>query len=100
MDPDSSPLIVTVTDGRGRAVPSGGLAPWLAAVAPARVHGEVAVALVTDPHIRKLNRRYRGTDATTDVLSFPAEDLRLKPAATHSRRGPADLRLKLDATHP
>ena len=32
---------VTVTDGRGRPVRDGGLARWLAAVAPARARGEV-----------------------------------------------------------
>jgi probable rRNA maturation factor len=40
-------------------------------VAPARVHGEVGIALVTDAHVRKLNTRYRRHDAATDVLSFP-----------------------------
>jgi probable rRNA maturation factor len=65
-------LTVAVSDGRGRAVRAGGLGRWLAAVAPARVRGEVAVALVTDAHVRKLNRLYRHTDSATDVLSFPA----------------------------
>jgi probable rRNA maturation factor len=63
---------VAVSDGRGRAVPDGGLGRWLAAVAPARARGEVAVALVTDRHIRKLNAQYRRTDSPTDVLSFRA----------------------------
>ena len=72
MDPDSSRLRVTVTDGRGRPVRDGGLARWLAAVSPARVRGEVAVALVSDGRIRTLNRDFRGKDAATDVLSFPA----------------------------
>jgi probable rRNA maturation factor len=71
VDPDSRRLHVTVTDGRGRRVRDGGLARWLAAVAPARVRGEVAVALVTDAHSRRLNRAYRSVDAPTDVLSFP-----------------------------
>ena len=64
---------MTVTDGRGRRIPDGGLARWLAAVLPARLRGEVAIALVTDPHIRKLNRQYRGKDYATDVLSFPPD---------------------------
>lgn len=63
---------MSVTDGRGRPVRSGGLERWLAAVAPVRARGEVAVALVTDAHIRKLNRQYRRLDAPTDVLSFPS----------------------------
>ena len=62
-----------VSDGRGRPVRDGGLARWLAAVAPARVRGEVAVALVTDARVRQLNRQYRRTDAPTDVLSFAAD---------------------------
>ena len=73
MDPDSSRLRVTVTDGRGRHTPDGGLAKWLASVAPGRVRGEVAVALAGDAQVRALNRRYRRKDAPTDVLSFPAD---------------------------
>jgi probable rRNA maturation factor len=87
VDPDSSSLVVTVTDGRGRAVADGGLARWLARLAPARVRGAVAIALVTDCRIRKLNRQYRGKDYATDVLSFPAEDFRLTPEATYGRGG-------------
>jgi probable rRNA maturation factor len=64
-------LVVGVSDGRGRRVPDGGLGRWLADVAPARARGEVAVALVTDGHVRTLNRQYRRKDAATDVLSFP-----------------------------
>jgi probable rRNA maturation factor len=62
-----------VSDGRGRSVNDGGLARWLASVAPARVRGEVGVALVTDARIRQLNARYRRKDAATDVLSFPPD---------------------------
>jgi len=63
---------VSVSDGRGRRVRDGGLGRWLAGIAPARARGEVAIALVTDARIRKLNHRYRGKDAPTDVLSFEA----------------------------
>jgi probable rRNA maturation factor len=70
VDPDSRRVSVTVTDGRGRRVAGRGLARWLAAIVPARLQGEVAIALVTDAHIRKLNRQYRGKDYATDVLSF------------------------------
>ena len=48
----------------------GGLARWLARVAPASARGEVAIALVTDARIRTLNRTYRRKDYATDVLSF------------------------------
>ena len=71
-DADSK-LTVAVTDGRGRAIADGGLARWLRAVAPARARGELSVAIVTDAHIHKLNRAYRGADKPTDVLSFPAD---------------------------
>jgi probable rRNA maturation factor len=73
VDPDSKRLRVTVTDGRGRPVRDGGLAAWLASVAPARASGEVAIALVSDARIRALNRRYRRQDRVTDVLSFPVD---------------------------
>src|SRR2546430_4876492 len=33
--------------------------------------GELSVLLVGDRRMRRLNRSYRGTDRTTDVLSFP-----------------------------
>jgi probable rRNA maturation factor len=71
--PDSKRLRVFVSDGRGRPVRDGGLSRWLAAAGPARARGEVAVALVTDAHIRKLNSQYRKKNAPTDVLSFPAQ---------------------------
>jgi len=63
---------VLVTDERGRPVRSAGLARWLRQVAPARARGTVTVALVSDARVRALNRRYRGKDYPTDVLSFPA----------------------------
>jgi len=61
-------LVEVVTGGRIRAT---GLGRWLAEVAPRRAAGRVTVAIVTDATMRSLNRRYRGVDATTDVLSFP-----------------------------
>ena len=67
-----SALRVAVVDGRGRPVHAPGLAKWLEGVAPARAAGRVTVAMVADPRMRALNRTYRGKDAVTDVLSFPA----------------------------
>lgn len=64
---------VAVSDERGRRL-SPGLSRWLAEVAPARARGTVSVAVVSDHRVRALNRRYRGVDRATDVLSFPAED--------------------------
>jgi probable rRNA maturation factor len=73
-------LRVLVSDGRGRGVRAGGLSRWLAGVAPARARGEVAVALVTDAHIRKLNSQFRRKDVPTDVLSFSAQSVSRLPA--------------------
>ena len=71
MDPGSTPrLRVTVTDGRGTAVRTPGLAAWLARVAPARARGEVAIAIVSDTRMRALNRQFRRRDTATDVLSL------------------------------
>jgi probable rRNA maturation factor len=67
-------LEVHVADESGRPVGARELANWLAAAAPRRTHGTVNVAIVSDARVRALNRRYRGKDAATDVLSFPAFD--------------------------
>jgi probable rRNA maturation factor len=39
-----------------------------------RTESTATIAFVSDDRIRELNRRYRGLDRTTDVLSFPAGD--------------------------
>ena len=41
--------------------------------------GHLAVQLVSPEEIRGLNRRHRGIDATTDVLSFPVDGLGSSP---------------------
>jgi probable rRNA maturation factor len=52
------------------------LARFLAGAQEAvRLRGEVSVLLTTDAAIRRLNRRFRGKDKATDVLSFPAGTL-------------------------
>ena len=92
-----------MSDGRGRSVADGGLARWLAAIAPARWHGTVAVALVTDAHVRKLNKQYRHKDAPTDVLSFPAEDpdsaFPLGDSRAAKRKSRSASRERRDANH-
>jgi probable rRNA maturation factor len=100
VDPDSRRVSVTVTDGRGRRIADGGLSRWLAGMVPVRLQGEVAIALVTDAHIRKLNRQYRGKNYATDVLSFAPElepgtgppDQRTSGPADERTSGPADQR--------
>ena len=64
-------LLVSVTDARGRPVAARGLGPWLARAAPGRARGHVAIAILPDSHVRRLNRTYRRIDKATDVLSFP-----------------------------
>jgi probable rRNA maturation factor len=85
-------LCVAVTDGRGRPHPQGrGLAAWLARHAPSAARGTVSVALIGDARMRTLNRTFRGRDAATDVLSFPAfpervgRDARRRPARVAPR---------------
>ena len=50
-----------------------GLAAWLTSIAPARARGLMTVAIVADARVRTLNRRYRGWNYATDVLSFPSD---------------------------
>ena len=63
-------LCVCVGDEWGRAGRAPGLARWLVNAAPALARGAVSVAVVSDAKVRQLNRRYRGRDYATDVLSF------------------------------
>ncbi len=51
-----------------------GLAAWLVRTAPRALAGGVTIAVVTDQRMRALNRQFRGVDASTDVLSFPAAE--------------------------
>ena len=76
-------VVDVVATGQLRAA---GLASWLQAIAPSRARGAVAVAIVPDGRVRLLNRQYRGKDAATDVLSFPAA------APSALRRGKPDNR--------
>jgi probable rRNA maturation factor len=56
----------------------------IAAAAPARTRSsEVSVILTSDRAVRSLNRRWRGRDRPTNVLSFPAP----APVGKKPRRG-------------
>jgi probable rRNA maturation factor len=49
--------------------------PAAAALEAANVHdGHLAVVLVDEAEIRRLNRDFRGRDEPTDVLSFPVDE--------------------------
>lgn len=52
-----------------------------AAAAAATRSGEIAIVLTDDAAMRELNRRWRGKDAPTNVLSFPA------PPSRNGHRG-------------
>src|SRR5688572_20279378 len=45
-----------------------------AAAAIGKDGSAATIAFVSDQSIRRLNRRFRGVDKATDVLSFPADD--------------------------
>jgi probable rRNA maturation factor len=72
MADDSERLRVQVADARRPRPRARGLAAWLRRVAPAAARGTMTVAIVSDRHVRRLNRMYRQRDYATDVLSFPA----------------------------
>jgi probable rRNA maturation factor len=64
-------LIAEVTAPAAARGAARDLSRWLARAAPRQARGEVAIALVNDSTMRRLNRRHRGIDRVTDVLSFP-----------------------------
>jgi len=69
------PNVEHVAETAARAALRGGLAD--PAAKPFRPRGraaELSLVLAGDPLVRSLNRRWRGHDAATNVLSFPAGD--------------------------
>jgi probable rRNA maturation factor len=62
-----------------------GLGGWLSRIAPRSARGAVTIAILPDSKVQALNKRFRGLDHATDVLSFPSS------AQGHSekRRGKA-----------
>jgi probable rRNA maturation factor len=49
-----------------------GLGGWLSRIAPRSARGEVTIAILSDSKVKALNKRFRGLDHATDVLSFPS----------------------------
>jgi probable rRNA maturation factor len=78
-------LTVTVVAGPRWRPHTRGLGRWLARAAPARARGRVVIALIDDRRMRQLNARFRGVDAPTDVLSFPADPA--PPVGSTAERG-------------
>lgn len=70
----SASALASTKSDRMRRLPSARtLGRFLAeAQAALRLRGQVTVLLTTDHAIRGLNRRFRGKNKATDVLSFPA----------------------------
>src|SRR3984957_14646251 len=54
-----------------------------AAATPSTAGAELAIVLTDDSAIRLLNRDWRGVDAATNVLSFPAKNVAGKPLGGH-----------------
>lgn len=76
-DPPSPQLQVTVLHRPEVAdVETAFFADFVCQVAEARDfdHGEVTVVVAGDEEVQALNRRYRGQDRVTDILSFPGDN--------------------------
>ena len=82
------PISVASPDNRRRLTTA--LAPVVRAALAieGRRPGEIAIVLTRDAELRVLNRRWRGIDRATDVLSFPY--------ACHGTRVDGDLVISLD----
>src|SRR5687768_6034936 len=70
----TAPRRLTIDVVSSGATGAPGLGRWLASIAPARARGTMTIAIVPDGRVQQLNRRYRRTDAPTDVLSFPSDE--------------------------
>ena len=62
---------MSVVEEGARQSAAKGLGPWLARLAPRAARGSVAIAILPDARVKSLNRKYRGKNYATDVLSFP-----------------------------
>jgi probable rRNA maturation factor len=60
-----------VVEEGGKHAGAKGLGPWLSRIAPRSARGHVTIAILPNTRVKALNRRYRGKNTGTDVLSFP-----------------------------
>lgn len=85
MPPDDNPLIIRQLS---RRVPRTALRAFLDELTKRVARSRSIVCLFTDDReLRSLNRRFRGKNSTTDVLSFPSEPLPPELAANASGIG-------------
>jgi probable rRNA maturation factor len=76
IDPELAPSPAPSTASGAKLPSVRTLARFLAkAQAAVRLRGQVTVLLTSDAAMRDMNRRFRGKNKATDVLSFPASDL-------------------------
>jgi hypothetical protein len=69
---NSIPKVVIVRDIENSRIPSTRIRLVLTAIMQSeKQSGTVQVVVVDDATMRRLNRRFKGRDKTTDVLSFP-----------------------------
>ena len=53
--------------------------PFLKSIASELTDKDIELIITTDEEIREINKEYRGIDKSTDVLSFPYEDMPMAP---------------------
>ena len=77
---------IVINRQRGRRVGREGLASFLRRLTrelPPDDAASLALCLVSDRAMRRLNREFRGCDATTDVLAFSGQGERDEAGAVH-----------------
>jgi len=81
---EEAKIVVAVDDPYAAEVNADDLVRAIAAVlaAEGQPDGEVTLVVTSDEAVAELNRRYRGVDGPTDVLSFPAQE----PASSNGIR--------------
>jgi probable rRNA maturation factor len=69
-----------------------GLGGWLSRIAPRSARGVVTIAILSDSKVKALNKRFRGLDHATDVLSFPSSARGHSEKWSGKTRGKAPIR--------